>query len=132
MKDKNIEAKKKDEADVPTKAEVTREGLYYRPKVDIFETEAELTLIADLPGVESKELDININDDTLTIEGRVKPEDESQRYVMREYGVGNFFRQFTLSEAIDREKINAKLTNGVLTLMLPKVEKAKPRKIAVS
>ncbi|MBN1573241.1 MAG: Hsp20/alpha crystallin family protein [Deltaproteobacteria bacterium] len=131
MKDKEIEARKKDETNVAAKAEGTREGIYYRPKVDIFETEAELTLIADIPGVEPDELDIDIADDTLTIVGKVKPADEAHNYIMQEYGVGNFFRQFTLSEVIDQEKINANFSNGVLTLKLPKVEKAKPRKITV-
>jgi HSP20 family protein len=100
--------------------------------VDIYETEKELTLLADLPGVDPKGLEIDLRDDTLTILGKTDAEDEERRYLVREYGVGNFQRQFTLSEVIDQEKISAKLINGVLTLVLPKVEKAKPRKIAVS
>ena len=132
MKDKELEIQKSTQSDTPAAAEGTREGIYYRPRVDIYETEKELTLLADLPGVDPKDLEIDLRDDTLTILGTAEVEDEERRYILREYGVGNFQRQFTLSEVIDQEKISAKLTNGVLTLVLPKVEKAKPRKITVS
>jgi len=132
MKDKELEIQKSTQSDTPAPAEGTREGIYYRPRVDIYETEKELTLLADLPGVDPKDLEIDLRDDTLTILGTAEVEDEERRYILREYGVGNFQRQFTLSEVIDQEKISAKLTNGVLTLVLPKIEKAKPRKITIS
>ncbi|MBN1883530.1 MAG: Hsp20/alpha crystallin family protein [Deltaproteobacteria bacterium] len=132
MKDKELEVQKSTQSESSAKAEGTREGVYYRPRVDIYETEKELTLLADLPGVDPKNLEIDLRDDTLTILGKADVEDEERRYLVREYGVGNYQRQFTLSEVIDQEKISAQLTNGVLTLVLPKVEKAKPRKIAVS
>ena len=131
MKDKEMEVRKKGELDAPAHPEVTREGVYYRPRVDIYETENELTLIADLPGVDSDGLDIDLRDDVLTIVGKVAPEEGDHHYLLREYGVGNFYRQFTMSEVIDQEKITAQLTDGVLSLKLPKVEKAKPRKITI-
>jgi len=132
MKDKELEVQKSTQSESPAQAEGTREGVYYRPRVDIYETEKDLTLLADLPGIDPKNLEIDLRDDTLTIVGTAEADDEERRYLFREYGVGNFQRQFTLSEVIDQEKISAKLTNGVLTLVLPKVEKAKPRKITVS
>jgi HSP20 family protein len=130
MKDKEIKGQQKNEADTPAKPEVTREGVYFRPKVDIYETEKELTLVADLPGVKSEDLDIDLREDTLTILGKVKP-DEVSRYLIKEYSIGNFHRQFAMSEVIDQEKIAANMKDGVLTLKLPKVDKAQPRKIAI-
>jgi HSP20 family protein len=131
MKDKEIKVQKKDESDAPAEPEVTREGVYFRPRVDIYETEKELTLVADLPGVKADDLDIDLREDTLTILGKVEHE-EVGRYLIKEYNVGSFYRQFAMSEVIDQEKIAANMKDGVLTLKLPKVEKAQPRKITVS
>lgn len=131
MKDKEIKVQKKDESDAPAEPEVTREGVYFRPRVDIYETEKELTLVADLPGVKPDDLDIDLREDTLTILGKLKPE-EVGRYLIKEYNVGSFYRQFAMSEVIDQEKIAANMKDGVLTLKLPKVEKAQPRKISVT
>jgi len=130
MKSKDIELKDKGQSDVVSAAEITREGPVYTPRVDIWEDEKELTLVADIPGVEPNDLEIDLRDNILTIMGKVKPE-EDHRYVLKEFGVGNYYRQFTLSEVIDQEKIAAAVKNGVLTLTLPKVEKAQPRKIQV-
>jgi HSP20 family protein len=131
MKDKEIELKKKSESDISTAAEITREGPVYTPRVDIWENEQELTLTADIPGVEPGELEIDLRDNTLTIMGKVKPE-QDRRYIVKEFGVGNYYRQFTLSEVIDQEKIAAHVKDGVLTLTLPKVEKAMPRKSQIN
>ena len=86
--------------------------------------------MADIPGVEPDGLEIDLRDNVLTIMGKVKPE-EDHRYILKEFGVGNYYRQFTLSEVIDQEKLAAGIKNGVLTLTLPKVEKARPRRIEV-
>jgi HSP20 family protein len=131
MKTKEMELKNKIESDIPTAAEITREGPVYTPRVDIWENEKELTLIADIPGVEPAGLEVDLRDNTLTIIGKVEPEEDHQ-YIVREFGVGNYYRQFTLSEVIDQDKIAAGVKNGVLTLTLPKVEKAKPRRIQVN
>jgi HSP20 family protein len=131
MKTKDIELKNKSQSDVASAAEITREGPVYTPRVDIWENEKELTLVADIPGVEPAGVEIDLRDNTLTIMGKVEPEAD-RRYILKEFGVGNYYRQFTLSEVIDQEKIAAAVKNGVLTLTLPKVEKAKPRKIQIN
>ena len=112
--------------------EQTRPGLVFTPVVDIFETEQALTLLADMPGVKPEHLDIDLRDNTLTLTGDVEsPDTAGEEALLSEYETGNYYRQFTLSEVIDQEKINAKLTDGVLRLTLPKVEKATPKKIEV-
>jgi HSP20 family protein len=117
---------------VPTVPEQTRSGVVYSPAVDIFENDSSITLLADMPGVKASDLDIDLRDNVLTLTGRVAPAATSkQASVLREYRPGMFFRQFTLSETIDQPKIDAQLTDGVLRLELPKVEKARPRQIIV-
>ena len=89
-------------------------------------------MLADIPGVKAKDLNIDLRDDTLTLTGEVKPIDRSEEQdVLIEYQVGSYYRQFTLAEAIDQNKIDASLNNGVLRLSLPKLEKALPRKITI-
>lgn len=100
------------------------------PPVDIFETPEGLVVIADLPGVRPPGLDVRVEDDTLTIHGR--PDDSARGTdLYREYALGEFFRQFELTETVDQDGISANLHQGVLTLTLPKVAKAKPRRIMV-
>ena len=111
--------------------EMTREGRTFVPRVDIWENEDGMVLFADMPGVESDDLDIQFEDRQLTIHGKVKPRHSDLTFVGGEYGVGDFFRTFTIGESIDVEKIRAELKHGVLTLHLPKSEAVKPRKIAV-
>jgi HSP20 family molecular chaperone IbpA len=124
--------KAKEKAEVTTPAEQTRPGLVFTPAVDIFETEKEITLLADMPGVTAKDLNIDLHDNVLTLDGEVKsPEGDEAADVIREYRTGKYYRQFTLSQVIDQAKINAELKDGVLRLGLPKVEAATPRKIAV-
>jgi len=85
-----------------------------------------------MPGVSSDNVDIDLTDNQLTISGRVKPvEGEKEVSLYKEFNWGDYFRQFTLSDTIDQTKITAKMDNGILTLVLPKVEEAKPQKIKV-
>jgi HSP20 family molecular chaperone IbpA len=127
---KDLQVKEKQA--VATPAEQTRAGLVFTPAVDIFETDRELTLLADLPGVKKDGLTIDLDHNQLTIVGEVSPPEGSDEVVLlREYQTGRYFRQFALSDAIDQSKIEASLADGVLRLDLPKVEAAKPRKIAV-
>ena len=112
--------------------EQTRPGAVYSPPVDIFENDKAITVLADMPGVKAQDLKIDLRESVLTLTGRVTPPDGAKESdVLREYQSGTFFRQFTLSETIDQAKIDAKLTDGVLRLELPKVEKARPRQITV-
>jgi len=128
---KALEAKEKQE--VAAAAEYTKSGPTFMPAVDIFETEQEITLLADMPGVKAEDLDIDLREDTLTLTGDVEsPEGPNEEDVLKEYHTGRYFRQFTLSELIDQSKIEAQLDEGVLRLRLPKVEKATPRKISVT
>lgn len=113
-------------------AEMTRTGRMYRPLVDILEGREELTILADMPGTSPQDIDIKFEDGSLTIHGRVKPrQSEETSYLLHEYGLGDFYRVFQISEAIDVSKIAAAYVDGVLQLRLPKVESAKPRKIEV-
>jgi HSP20 family molecular chaperone IbpA len=127
---KALQAKEKKEVTAP--AEQTKPGPVFTPLVDIFETDRELTLLADMPGVKAKDLNIDLKENVLTLSGEVDcPERENGAFVLREYRTGKYFRQFTLSEVIDQGEIAAELKDGVLKLSLPKVEAAKPRKVTV-
>jgi HSP20 family protein len=129
-KAKEIQVKPKQEATSP--AEQTKPGVVFTPSVDIFETDRELTLLADLPGVTAENLTIDLRENTLTLTGEVDPfERADEKDLLIEYEIGKYYRQFSLSNVIDQSKINANLTDGVLRLTLPKVEEAKPRKIEV-
>jgi len=120
------------EKSTPRAPEQTYHGPVYSPAVDIFETDDRIALLADMPGVKAKDLKIDLRDNVLTLSGRVEvtPSDKEVS-VLSEYESGTYFRQFTLSEMIDQAKIDAKLTDGVLRLELPKAERAKPRQITV-
>lgn len=103
------------------------------PRVDIYENKDALYLIADMPGVDEKTVDIELEKNLLTITGRVENgriADSTMMY--SEYEIGDYERVFTLSDEIDRDKIVASVKNGVLRLELPKAEKVKPKKITIS
>jgi HSP20 family molecular chaperone IbpA len=125
-----LRVREKQEVDSP--AEQTTPGPVFTPAVDIFETEKELTLLADMPGVKAEDLTIDLRENTLTLSAdtaHVGSPDEQE--LLNEYEYGRYYRQFTLGEMIDQANIDAKLTDGVLRLTLPKVEKATPKKITV-
>lgn len=127
---KEIQVKPKQELTSP--AEQTRPGLVFTPSVDIFETDTEITLLADMPGVTTDNMSIDLKDNVLTLTGEVAPfEEADEQDILIEYEIGKYHRQFNLSSVIDQSKIDAKLNDGVLRLSLPKVEKATPRKIEV-
>lgn len=130
VKTGEIQVKEKKEVSGPS--EQTSPGPIYTPDVDIFETEQEITLLADIPGVTAEDLVIDLRENILTITGDVAPFlGAEEQEIFSEYGTGKYYRQFSLSEVIDQNKIEAKLNDGVLRLQLPKVEKAAPRKIEV-
>ena len=132
MKDQEMELKEKKEVK-KVAGEGTRPGPVFIPAVDILENANEIIVLADMPGVESKSVYIDLKDNQLTITGKVDaPEGEKETSLYREFKWGDYFRQFTLSNVIDQGKISAKMESGVLRLVLPKVEKAKPQKIKVA
>ena len=102
------------------------------PAVDVFENKDGITLVADMPGVSKDKLELQVEADTLTIEGEVSldlPEGMEANYA--DVGLSRYRRVFTLSKELDAEKVSADLKNGVLTLRIPKAAHAQPRRIAV-
>jgi len=112
--------------------ERTRERKCYIPKADIFETAKEIVVIADIPGVNNKSIDITLEKGLLTINAFVNPVvPDGYSLVYSEYEEGDYMRSFRLSNEIDQDNIDAKVSNGELWLHLPKIEQAKVKKIAV-
>jgi len=112
--------------------ERTEQVTYFTPLVDIIETGDEFLFQADLPGVEAGDVDVSYENGTLSISGKVHPRQPAgQSYVWQEYGVGHFYRQFSLNTPIDPDGIKAELKNGVLELHVPKAESAKTRRIEI-
>jgi HSP20 family molecular chaperone IbpA len=102
------------------------------PRVDIYENKDALFLIADMPGVDEKTVEIELEKNLLTIIGHVENgRIKDAKMMYSEYEIGDYERVFTLSDEIDRDKIVATVKNGVLRLELPKAEKVKPKKIAI-
>lgn len=128
---RELQVREKQEVAAP--AEQTRPGVVFSPLVDIFETDREIVLLADMPGVASEKLDVDLRENTLTLSAEAfSGRGSDEQDLLSEFAVGKFYRQFTLSEVIDQSKIEAKLNGGVLRLVLPKVEKAAPRKIQIT
>ncbi|HOI95862.1 MAG TPA: Hsp20/alpha crystallin family protein [Syntrophobacter fumaroxidans] len=130
MAEKDLQLQEKKE--LRTGSESTRNVPVFVPAVDIYESADAITLLADIPGVPIENVDIDLNHDQLTIRASAVVEDGKGTVVLDEYQVGDYYRQFTLSNVIDRAKIEASMKDGVLKLVLPKAEAAKPRKIAVN
>jgi HSP20 family protein len=110
-----------------------RTGRPWSPAVDIFETENEVVLKADVPGVELKDIEVRVENQTLTVKGERQFEQEEQRkgYHRIERSYGAFQRNFAVPQTVDTEKVAAEYENGVLTISLPKKEAAKPRHVKV-
>ena len=112
-------------------AETTRNGATYTPRFDIIENDDGLVLLGDMPGVAPEDLEVRFENEHLIVHGKVAPRHEGRELVFGEYGVGDYYREFRVSEAVDAEKIAAELKSGVLTLRLPKAEAIKPKRIEV-
>lgn len=120
--------------DSTNSVELTRAGQKYVPLADIFETEKELTVVLDMPGVSKDGVQVNLEENRLDIEGILNI-DSSLKNVSpayTEYNVGHYHRRFIVSNRIDRAGIGATMKDGVLTLRLPKVPEATPRRIQVT
>lgn len=129
MTEKDLQVQEKQE--LQTKSETTRNVPIFVPAVDICESENELVLFADMPGVPMENVEIDLDNDQLTIRGVMPPVETKGSLILKEYSVGDYYRQFTLSNVIDQSRIEATMKDGVLRLALPKAEAAKPRKITV-
>jgi HSP20 family molecular chaperone IbpA len=121
-----------DKKELVSKEEKTVPARYFVPATDIYENEEALTVVMEVPGVERKDVDINLENDVIRIEARI----DTAKYnglepLYTEYNVGHFARTFSLSSKIDRGEIGAQLEDGVLTLTLPKAKEALPRRIQV-
>ena len=121
---KKRELEKKEETTVPARV--------FLPNADIYETANELKVVLEMPGVEKNNVEINLENDVLHVEGRLDlSKYEGLQPLYTEYNVGHYARSFQLSSKIDQGKIAAEMKNGVLSLTLPKAEEAKPRTIKV-
>jgi len=118
------EVERQQESTVPARA--------FLPPTDIFESEDALTIVMEMPGVDRKDVEVKVEDDILNVEGRLDfSKYEGMQPVYTEYNVGHYRRSFSLSSKIDQDRISAQMQDGVLTLLLPKSEEAKPRRISV-
>ena len=119
--------------EVESKQEATIPARVFLPQTDIFETDQALTVVLEMPGVDKDKVDVKVENDVLKIEGWIDfSRYEGLQPLYTEYNIGNYARSFQLSSKIDQDRISAELRDGVMTLVLPKSEKAKPRKIAVT
>jgi HSP20 family protein len=110
-----------------------RAGRPWSPAVDVYETPNELVFVADLPGVDSKDIDVRVENQTLTLAGERKfpPQEEGRGYHRIERSHGNFGRSFAVPNTFDTDKVSAAFKDGVLTVKLSKKEAAKPRQVRV-
>jgi HSP20 family molecular chaperone IbpA len=118
-------------SDHPARVEATRNARFVMPRVDIFETESELLLFADLPGVNSQDIDLRYERGELILRGKVAPPAPHGQPLLEEFETGDFYRVFQIHEMIDASKIVAEAKNGVLTVHLPKQEAVKPKQVKV-
>jgi HSP20 family protein len=118
------ELEKKEETTIPARV--------FLPNADIYETNEALNVVLEMPGVEKDSVEVRVEDGVLKIDGRLDfSKYQGLQPLYTEYNVGHYSRSFRLSSKIDQNKIGAELKDGVLSLVLPKVEEAKPRTIQV-
>lgn len=129
--EKGMEISEKREVDTSIHQEL-RSGNWFVPAADIYETPEKIVLVMDMPGVCFDCAHVNIVDDELVVTGHVIHGEDQDDYVLyREYDVGHYHRHFGLPPTIDRTKIDASMADGVLMVILPKAEEAKPRRIPI-
>jgi HSP20 family molecular chaperone IbpA len=131
MSPQELQVQKKRELE--GKEESTIPARTFVPTADIYEDRDVLKVVLEMPGVEKGNVDVRVEEGVLFVEGRLDlTKYRGLQPVYTEYNIGNYSRSFRLSNAIDQDKIGAELNDGVLSLTLPKAEKAKPRTIRVS
>ena len=122
------EITKREKADV---VQTDKEQIqYFQPATDVREMDKEVVLQFDMPGVSSESVELTVEKGTLTVTGTADPEEQGTA-VYRETHIGNYRRIFSLNEGVDAEHIKADMKSGVLTVRIPKPEKAKPKRIAI-
>jgi HSP20 family protein len=120
-------------ADAEASAPPAVDRTLFTPPIDIYESDEGLVLIADLPGVSVKTLELQVQNNKLTLLGRVtNPAPANARLLHKEYEEGDFLRSFILSEDVDHERVTARLNDGVLEVVLPRAAKTAPRRIEVN
>ena len=123
----------REKKELASKEEKTVPARYFVPPSDIYETDEALKVVLEMPGVEKKDIAVQVENDVLRVEARIDfSKYEGLEPVYTEYNIGHYARSFTLGSAVDQDKIGAQLEDGVLTLTLPKAEAAKPRRIAIT
>ena len=130
---KSQELSVQEKKEVAPKEEKTVPARFYVPNADIFETDAALTVVMEMPGVEKKDVSIQLENEVLRIEGRIDfSKYEELEPVYAEYNIGHYARTFALSNKIDQDGISADLADGVLTLTLKKAKEAMPKRITIN
>ena len=125
--------KLQEKKELEQKEEQTVPGNSYIPYTDIYETGNALTVVMEIPGVSKDAIDIRLEKNELTVKAEINMQNYSDfQPVYTEYNIGHFSRSFILNSKVDREKIEAHVADGVLTLTLPKAEEAKPRRISIN
>jgi HSP20 family protein len=118
--------------EVEKSQEATRPTRAFLPTTDIFESEEALTMILEMPGVDRDNIEVSVENGVLTVEGKINfGKYEGLQPVYSEYNIGPYRRTFRISSRIDQDKISAEMRDGVITLVLPKAEEAKARRIEV-
>jgi len=131
MTDQELQVQQKRE--VERDQESTSSGTNFLPVTDIFETPEALRVVLEMPGVGKNSVEVSVENNVLTIMGRIDFSNyEGLQPLYTEYNIGHYSRSFRLSNEIEQEGIKAELKDGVITLVLPKAERAKPRRIKVS
>ncbi|MBD3314396.1 MAG: Hsp20 family protein [Chitinivibrionales bacterium] len=126
-----LEQRRKQEVASTAAEQMNHSGAAYRPDVDIYASEDEVVFTVDMPGVNKGDVTIQVDEtDSLVIRGK-NSHAEPQKPALRQYHVGDYYRAFQLSDDYDKDKIAAKLENGLLEITVPKREELKPRKIEI-
>jgi HSP20 family protein len=115
----------------PAISERTRGSTYFTPRVDIYETDQELILSSDIPGIRPEDVDLRYEQGQLLLHGRIQGRERNGELLHQEYEQGDFYRAFSIHESIDSSKIEAKCKSGVLIVRLPKVAAEQPKQITV-
>ncbi len=130
MSDQELKVQQKQE--VQQSGETTKPEKHFVPAVDIFENNDQITIVAEMPGVQVEGIDVSLEDDLLTIRGmRQADELPETRTLLQEFETGHYLRRFTVAEIIDQDNVQASLKDGLLTVILSKKAPAKPKKIEI-